>query len=360
MPYVSFIYPEALWLLLVPVGMVVLALFAPRRLSPLRFWTSLAVRTVMAVMLIFAFAGIQFVRPVDRLTTVFLLDGSDSMPASTRAQAEAFIRDALQSMPTDDQAAIIVFGDNALVERSPDSDRRLGRITSIPIAHRTNIEAAIQLGMALFPADTQKRLVLLSDGGENSGRAIDAARLAASRGIPIDIVDLTLVNTDAEVLVASVEAPNSVRDGQEAVIVANIESNVSQSAIVRLIDDTGIVEERVLELSPGVTPIEFLVPVEGNGFRRYRVQVEAANDGRVQNNEAAALIRVQGPPRILLIAREAADARPFVTALTATGITAELISPEAAPRTLPCSHPDGVSSSVSKSGRSRRMPAASG
>jgi hypothetical protein len=34
----------------------------------------------------------------------------------------------------------------------------------------------------------------------------------------------------------------------------------------------------VLELSPGVTPIEFLVPVEGNGFRRYRVQVEAAND----------------------------------------------------------------------------------
>lgn len=334
MPYVSFIYPEALWLLLVPVGMVVLALFAPRRLSPLRFWTSLAVRTVMAVMLIFAFAGIQFVRPVDRLTTVFLLDGSDSMPASTRAQAEAFIRDALQSMPTDDQAAIIVFGDNALVERSPDSDRRLGRITSIPIAHRTNIEAAIQLGMALFPADTQKRLVLLSDGGENSGRAIDAARLAASRGIPIDIVDLTLVNTDAEVLVASVEAPNSVRDGQEAVIVANIESNVSQSAIVRLIDDTGIVEERVLELSPGVTPIEFLVPVEGNGFRRYRVQVEAANDGRVQNNEAAALIRVQGPPRILLIAREAADARPLVTALTATGITAELISPEAAPRTL--------------------------
>ncbi|WP_322489828.1 VWA domain-containing protein [Chloroflexus sp.] len=334
MPYISFIYPEALWLLIVPIGVAALALLAPRRLSLFRFWGSLIVRTLVAVALIFAFAGIQWVRPVDRLTTVFLLDGSDSMPASTRAQAEAFIRAALQEMPADDQAAIIVFGDNALVERAPDSDRRLGRITSIPIANRTNIESAIQLGMALFPADAQKRLVLLSDGGENSGRAIDAARLAASRGIPIDIVDLTLVEADAEALVSSVEAPNSVRDGQEALIVATVESNVAQSATVRLIDDTGVVAERTLELSPGATRVEFVVPVEGSGFRRYRVQVEAANDGRVQNNEAAALIRVQGPPRVLLIARNAADARPLATALVAADMVAEVISPEAAPRSL--------------------------
>ncbi|MFN3374625.1 MAG: VWA domain-containing protein, partial [Chloroflexus sp.] len=334
MPYISFIYPEALWLLLVPTSMVVLALLAPRRLSLFRFWASLIVRTLIAIALVFAFAGVQFVRPVDRLTTVFLLDGSDSMPASTRAQAEAFIREALQAMPNDDQAAIIVFGDNALVERTPDNDKRLGRITSIPIANRTNIEAAIQLGMALFPADAQKRLVLLSDGGENSGRAVEAARLAASRGIPINVVNLTLVTTDAEALIASVEAPNSVRDGQEALIVAMIESNVAQPVTVRLINDSGVVAERNLELPPGVTRVEFIVPVEGNGFRRYRVQIEAARDGRVQNNEAAALIRVQGPPRVLLIARNAADARPLATALNAADIVAEIVSPEAAPRSL--------------------------
>ncbi len=334
MPYISFIYPEALWLLIVPVGMAALALLGPRRLSPARFWSSLVIRTLIATALVFAFAGIQFVRPVDRLTTVFLLDGSDSMPSSTRAQAESFIRAALQAMPADDQAAIVVFGDNALVERVPDSDRRLGRIASIPIASRTNIEAAIQLGIALFPADTQKRLVLLSDGGENSGRALDAARLAASRGIPIDIVDLTLVDADAEVLVTSVEAPNSVRAGQEALVVALVESNVDQRATVRLIDDTGVVEERVLNLTAGTTRVEFLVPIEGNGFRRYRVQVDGERDGRVQNNEAAALIRVQGPPRILLVARNAADARPLATALTAADVIAEIISPEAAPRSL--------------------------
>lgn len=334
MPYISFIYPEALWLLIIPVVMIAVALLGPRRLSPMRFWGSLIVRTLIAVFLVFAFAGIQFIRPVDRLTTVFLLDGSDSMPASTRAQAEAFIRAALQEMPPDDQAAIVVFGGNALVERAPDSDRRLGRITSIPITNRTNIEAAIQLGMALFPADSQKRLVLLSDGGENSGRAIDVARLAASRGIPIDIVDLALVETDAEALVASVEAPNGVRDGQEALIVATVESTVAQRATVRLIDDVGVVAERELDLGPGATRVEFVVPIKGSGFQRYRVQVEAAQDGRVQNNEAAALIRVQGPPRVLLVARNAADARPLATALTAADIVAEIIAPEAAPRSL--------------------------
>jgi len=334
MPRLSFIYPEMLWLLAALALLWGLAFLPPHRLSPLRFWASLGLRSALALALVFAVAGIQLVLPVDRLTTVFLLDGSDSLPPSTRAQAETFIQEALQQMPDDDQAAIVVFGGNALVERAPSEELRLGRISSVPIATRTNLEEAIQLGLALFPADAEKRLVLLSDGGENAGQAVEAARLAAARNVPIDVVDLGVTNTDAEVLIGRLESPAGVREGQEATITASVESSVAQSAVVRLLGDGGVIQEQRVQLQPGANEVPFTVVVSGTGFQRFRVQVEPERDGRPQNNEVAALIQVQGPPRVLLVAADRADALPLANALQATNMVPEILAPEVVPADL--------------------------
>lgn len=334
MPRLSFIYPEMLWLLLGLAAIIALAVLTPRRLESWRFWTSLGLRTALTLALIFAAAGAQLVLPVRQMTTVFLLDGSDSLAPSARAQAETFIQEALQGMPRDDQAAIVVFGGNALVERAPSPERRLGRVTSVPVATRTNIADAIQLGLALLPADSQKRLVLLSDGGENSGQALEAARIAVARNVPIDFVDLGITTNDSEALVASLEAPATVRDGQSATLRAVVESNVAQDAVVRLISDDGVLEERSVALTEGPNTLEFSVIADGSGFQRYRVQVQPERDGRAQNNEAAALLQVQGPPRVLVVAEDRADAAPLVSALSATNVIAEELSPGAMPSDL--------------------------
>src|SRR5215212_4867326 len=180
----SFIFPAALWLFALLVPFWWLALAVPRRLSALRFWASLLARTALVGMLVLAIAAVQLIRPTDRLTPVFLIDSSDSISASARGQAEAFVQDALKTMRPGDQAAVVVFGENALVERVPSTAATLGRINSVPIAARTNLQDAVQLGLALLPADSEQRLVLLSDGGENQGSALEGARLAAARGVP--------------------------------------------------------------------------------------------------------------------------------------------------------------------------------
>jgi uncharacterized membrane protein len=334
MPRLSFIYPEMLWLLPLLAGLWALALAIPRRLSPTRFGISLGLRSLIMLALILAAAGTQLVLPVQRLTTVFLIDASDSVSPSARAQAETLVAEALEAMPADDRAAIVVFGSNALVERAPSDSRNLGRINSVPRATRTNIEDAIQLGLALFPAETQKRLVLLSDGGENSGRAVTAARLAAARDVPIDIVDLSTVTDGVDVLVAQLEAPTRVRDGQTATLRAVLESSTAQIVEARLVGDEGVIETRTLELEAGVTEISFTVAVSGSGFQRYRVQVEAVGDTRVQNNEAAALIQVQGPPRVLLVGNDPNDTTALRRALEAANIIAEPIAPEVMPADL--------------------------
>ncbi|KPV49599.1 hypothetical protein SE17_31705, partial [Kouleothrix aurantiaca] len=164
-------------LALVPL-MWAFALLTPRRAAPLRFWGGLLLRTLILVALVLALAGAQLVQPVRTLTTVFLLDASDSIAPAQRERAIQYVDRALAGLPPGDRAAVVAFGAGALVERAPASLAALGRINSVPVTTRTNIQEAIQLGVALLPADSQKRLVLLSDGGENSGRAADAAQLA--------------------------------------------------------------------------------------------------------------------------------------------------------------------------------------
>lgn len=334
LPGVSFVYPEMVWLLPALGLFWALALAVPRRLSPTRFYGSLALRTVIGLALVLALAGTQLHLPVDRVTTVFLLDASDSITPSARAQAETVIQEALAAMRPDDRAAIVVFGENALVERAPEVSDRLGRIASRPVAARTDIAEAIQLGLALLPADAQQRLVLLSDGGENTGSAIEAARLAAARGVPIDIVDLNGTGLGAETLLSRIEAPTRARDGQDLTVAAIVSSSVAQAATVRLLGDDVLLAERTEQLEPGENRVSFTVRAAGSGFQHYRVQIDALTDSQAANNEASALVQIDGPPRVLLVAEDEAEAYALLRALDATNIIAERVAPADMPADL--------------------------
>lgn len=331
---ISFIFPHILWLLLIIIPLWAIVLAAPRRLPTARFWASLGLRTAMIVALILSLAGTQIERGIDAITTVFLIDSSDSITPSARSQAENFIQNALQSMREEDRAAIIVFGENALVERAPSAEQRLGQLRSVPVAARTNIQEALQLGLALLPADTQKRLVLLSDGGENSGNALVAEQLASARHVTIDYVDLTMPSSDNEALIAALDVPTNVRQGQQIELIATIESNVEQGATLRIFaDDTVLLDQRV-QLQPGENRFSLTVDALEQGFQRYRAQIEPDSDGRSQNNQAEAIVRVGGSAKILLIEGESGDGWPLRDALAANNIQADLIAPGDAPTDL--------------------------
>src|SRR4029079_19469453 len=104
-----------------------LALAVPRRLSAPRFWASLLARTALVGTLVFAIAGAQLIQPTARLTTIFLLDSSDSVSASARGQAEAFVQDALKAMRPGDQAAVGGFAEKALSDPVQGTAATLGR-----------------------------------------------------------------------------------------------------------------------------------------------------------------------------------------------------------------------------------------
>ncbi len=321
---VSFIEPRYLWLLLLLPPLIWLGLLGQRSMRRWRTGISIALRITVMLCLIGALAGTQLVRPVRNLTTIFLLDVSDSVSPAQRARYEQFIAAALTTMPDDDRAAIVVFGENALIERLPTAERTLGRLQTVPVAARTNIEQGLTLALALFPADTQKRIVLLSDGGENTGRAISALNLANDRNVVIDVVNAENLS-GAEVAITSLQVPSQARLGQELALISTISSSTEQAATLRWEVDQQVLSEQPIQLPAGSTSFTSTLVLDSPGFHRITAHVVPTDDTRLQNNQAVALINITGQPRVLVIANEQEDATNIMGALSAADLNPTLL-----------------------------------
>ena len=306
-----------LLLLLIPlvVGLVVgLQLIAKRGLGDARARLALLVRALLVSALAMALAGVAVILPADRLATVFVVDVSDSVGNTGRADALAFVRHALEERPEGDVAGVVAFGKDALVERLPDELTDLDRITSTPVRGATDIGAALRLAAALFPDAAQHRIVLLSDGNDTTGTGqVEAAR-AGARGIQVTTRTIGLGASD-EVLVDRISVPTTSRLGEELEVAVEIRSTVAQPAAIRLYADGALVATERTTLDAGVTRVVFRVTPKEAGFHVFRAVVEAAKDTFPQNDRADASTLVSGPPRVLVVPGDEAVAADLVAAL---------------------------------------------
>ncbi len=343
----TFIEPDYLWLLLVLPLVWALAVLSPRTMPAWIFRGSVLLRTLGVAALVLALAGAQMMRPVNERQVVFLLDSSDSVSRSARARAEAYMQQALAAMPPDSKAGIVLFGEDARVERSPDTLQTLGKLATTPGGTRTNIEAGVQLGLSLLPTEVQRRLVLLSDGGENDGDAMLAARLAASQGVPVDVVPLSEQEQGLDAQVSGLELPSVAAEGQELRLVIHTDSASTTQAFpvaARLLveqhnaatggDESRTLVDQEVTLRGGAQTFETTLPPPEDTFNRYIVRLRAEGDSQAENNVAEAFTLVKGNPRILLVEGTDDAARPLSDALTAAGLAVETTTPGTMPATL--------------------------
>ncbi len=332
----SFVYPRILWLLLlipVTIGLALLGRRRPTRSR--RFWTGLALRVLLLSLIVLALAGAQLRLRADTLTAVFILDVSDSIPVAEQARGEALIRQAVEAMPAGDRAAVVVFGQDALVERMASEARVLPDLASVPITARTDIAGALQLGLALFPDEGAKRMVLFSDGRENLGHALAQAELAAAHGIELAFVPLGGPKGDIEVLIEELDAPANVRQGQGFDLTVIAHSTAQVRATLRVFGDGQLFHFQQVRLQQGTN--RFLIPAKviETGFHRFRAQIVPDADTWLQNNEAGAFTVVYGPPRVLVVEGQPAEGDNLIQALRAAEMGVESLLSDEFPTTLP-------------------------
>jgi Mg-chelatase subunit ChlD len=244
---------------------------------------------------------------------------------------ERWLADALQRKSQQDQAAVITFGGEPVVDRVLSSDTdppRLSPSTNVnPSA--TNIAAAIRAGLAVLPPSSARRLVLLTDGQENQERADTASALAAAAGVQILAVPLESTR-GPEVLVRALDAPAQLREGERFTVSAQIEANVATTATLYLIVDGTLVGSQEVSVQPGAS--RFILPVEplANGHHVLRLQLQADQDTLMQNNSAGAYVIVQGPPRVLVVEGTPGEGRFLIDALRTLGLQVDVSTPDGA------------------------------
>lgn len=270
---------------------------------------SLALRVIIVLFVILALAGMAIARPSDQLAVVFLIDGSDSMSREAKELALDYAQQAIKNMGVDDQAAVVVFGGEALVERAMSSSRELGALTSIPNTGQTNLADAIRLGLALYPPGAARRMIILSDGAQTIGDAEEAARFAAASGV--EIVTLPFVmQPGAEAMITSVEASARLRSGERFDLRVSLEAAQAMNATLRVLADGQAVHEASVRLNKGRQTISIPLTATDPGFARFTVQIDPQEDGLYQNNELAAVAQVLGEPKVLIVAPPAGTPLP--------------------------------------------------
>ncbi len=325
----TFGLPAALLLLLVlpPVWYIGRPRHAFRRR---RDEASRLLRTLILLLLILALAGLQVVRPVERLAVIFLVDASDSMGPAARAAQLDYLQQAVAARPVDDLWGVVVFGETVSIDQPLTALPAVAPIRSAVLPGQTALAEALQAALSLFPADTVRRIVLLSDGQETVGNARTRAQFAAAAGVEISYVPFRRPPLP-DVRVTTLEAPARVIEGQEFDLSVTIEAGAATPATLLIFAGGRLVSETALQLQPGSNGYTLLQTAQDSGFLDFSARVVVPQDGISQNNDLAAFTQVIGAPRVLLVAASLDDIVHLRPALTAAGFAVDVRTPASLP-----------------------------
>ncbi len=334
-------FSNPLWLLLLP------AIFAYfwwcdrhtiTDMSPARRRYALALRCVVALLLIFVLAGFKLVRKGDSLAVVFVVDSSRSVRDDQQERIAKYIRDASQGMHTVDKVGVITFASDAHLQSPIGQSLDTTHLRDPGVTTATDIGKALQQAQNVLKTaakDSGKRIVLLSDGNENigtaNGGALGMVRELAADGIVLDTITLP-INLQKEALIEKMVLPNRVKIGEPFVARVVVSSKTAQTASITMFKEgkpTG--QARQVELHPGKNVVSFDQQIDAKGFFRYSATLTAPDDTIPENNRGEGFVWVDGKPTVLYVADSPALTEFLRKSVRALNINIEYMSPQAMP-----------------------------
>ena len=334
------------WLLLAACLAVPCALLA---------WRSIPVLSVSSAVVGFAFRlgviallALALARPVvgwssGATSVVVAMDASASVPPALRERAEREVAAAAARRPPGDRVGLVTFARGAEVVALPNADPAGSLSRHGGPRDGSDVASAIRMALAVAPADTASRILLVSDGNATEGNAAEAADLAWAAGIPVDVVPLRFVH-EREVLVERMAAPARARAGQSVDLRLTLRAMGATSGRIELrhngepvdLDPSSAATGFGVHLEPGANLVVLPVVPDGGGAQRFEALFVADDPGAdavAENNHGAATVFVGGSGRVAVIEPEGvAEAAPLVEALRRGDIEVEAVSVEQAMR----------------------------
>ena len=308
-------------LVLVP-ALVIISYRTMVNLGRFRGAFAMGYRARVLALLVLALAGFQLQRVTERVTVIYLLDQSESIPQATREVMMRYVAEDSRknrragdlSSASEDKAGVVIFGRQATIEYPPLASE-ISAVGGLPESlfqvrtDATDISSALKLAQASFPEDTAKRIVVVTDGNENLGDAKTIASTLAENGIGIDVVPVKL-DAGAEVALAKIALPTDIRRGQpfDASVVIENFAKTEVKGTLRITRTAGSQTEpradEKVTLQPGKNVFPFKEEIDTPAAYTYRADFIADDqqaDALIQNNSATAYTHVRGKGRVLLV-----------------------------------------------------------
>ncbi|EKQ51406.1 MULTISPECIES: VWA domain-containing protein [unclassified Clostridium] len=289
-------------------------------------------RITILMLIVIGISDITINLKGENISTVFLLDVSDSM-SGFKAEGVKFIDNALKEMPKNNKAGVIVFGDNASVDKFMDTSKEYKQIKSAPIINSTNIEEAVNSSLGLFEKGAAKRIVLITDGEENQGDILKTVPLIKKENIDLKVYKVDNALGD-EAYVEDVKVPDNISIGEEFSVITKIESNVQTKAKLTLFSGRDKKGEQQVELQKGSNTFAFKDVQTSGGFKSYRVVIDPEKDSNKSNNEYSCFTNVVSKPNILVLEGKTGDSAGIVETLRAANSEYNVRLATGAPSTL--------------------------
>ena len=339
-------------------------------LPPAQKWLGVFARVVLTALLTLAVARLARTTDATKVSTVFLVDVSDSVTDEAIEDAREAVQAAWDARD-DNDLQLVTFAREArairlardldeipAIERhervgasvneeaneddSADAERR-DENADHP-GRGSNLQAALQLAYGLFPPGHLRRVVLVSDGGQTEGDLLAEASRARRFGVRLH-AQLNRRGAPPEVAVRDLELPDRIRVGDPFPVRARVFASVPGAARLRLYQGetlNGLDSVRDVELEAGENEVSFQSVVRVAGPVTYRLTLQpsvpdgelagtAALDRFAANNEYETSVVVPGKPTVLYVEGAQGRASYLARALSAADYDVDVRGPRAIP-----------------------------
>lgn len=318
---------ESLWALaLIPLGLAAVWLIDRRyrvRLRSARRRVTLCARLLLCLVLALAVAGPSVLTTSGAAQRWVLMDVSDST-RQLHAQAEETVSRALVRLPQGQEAGVIAFGADAMVDTPASSAPAFSGVSASVDRSGSNLDGALRLAAALMPSGGSGGVTVVSDG--KAALSASTMDLMAAAGVRVDVLPLeTASGPDAQI--SELIAPAEVYEGQAVPLSVTIDASADMAATLVLYQNGEATDTREVTLKAGENRYAFSLVAQKTGVVTYEARLVSREDAQSRNNGLAAYARVLGAPNVLLVEESGTAEKLF----SASGMRVERIRPAAMP-----------------------------
>lgn len=305
---------------------------------------SLAIRSVIVLLLVLALAGLTLSRPTSEQFVIFAVDQSLSVGDESQDKVREFLQQATASAGGNRVAFLPFAAEPGKVEadyvellkeqnetKAEEQDETAPSSQEPSSKEGTNIEATLEAALASAPPGYVPQVVVLSDGNQTSG---DALRAALQAGVPISTIPLP-TRKDLEAQVSAVAVPAQVRQGEPFYVEVVVDSNHDDEGLIQVYrGDHQVVSERKT-IKQGENRFRFQQTIDSERLANFTARISGlTSDTLLDNNTESGLVYTAGKPRVLIIESDPKLIRDLVAALEQEEIQADVRPPTGMPDNL--------------------------